>query len=1152
MPRATPSRIKAVPVPSTAWASRSALATAVCRLLRLRDTRAVRLVLMASPQTLRRLHLSIACVFILCSLCPSTRATGTVPDGGSETDSLVEVRLTGAAAAAAAPAYVAIVPAHEPWREPLLERALGADRRTVGWRVPPGEYRVVCGVRGFWWHHTDGIEVAGGEDLVVPCEPLATVPLKGRISAAASAQPIRGARIGHLHGFLSDFPLMLSPLGQELTSPGTVVVSGEDGRFELRGPQAGRVPLWIEADGFSPRLVPWLSFSDPPPEVGNISLGPGSSLSLTIPPPPAAMRSRYRITLQPLSSVEGIVSPKSFPGVEPLLRALWQRPIPADGHIGWSALPPIRFRVLATGVPGSSRNDFPIEVGEVDLQPGLPASLSAAPEWPEAEPNSVGTKGVDDFELLLPADTPLDELSVEGWWRNDRLDPQFRTERVSGGILLAVSTGCRRDSTYVIRTPRDVSAPLVVGSECDLPRSVRLLPASVLAGALKAPMRSGLPVMARLAVASCVSERRDSEVPVGGSYPLAIAPSPRGTWEVPVPAGCLDAILAVSDYAPLRLPRLELKAGERLDVGAHQLYPGASLIARVVLDEADEPIEGATVSLIADADVAGAVRSLFAQEPVQAVVEARTDAGGWVRLYGLPPGIFHLAVNSQQGAPYFSEPIELMPATETLVDDLRIPLPASIELWVQMDAAARVHLHDLSVHASPMGRSHWTASAEIHVPVDENDRVQIDGLPPGEWNLSLVGRLSSGRRSLVANESVSLQAGRPQQVFLRADVSLFRGDLTHAGEGVGAALEFRQKSGGRQRLGVFSTEEGTWEALLEPGTYDVVFRAREAPLTGVIPEVELTDSAEFYSLEVPNGTIEGTVLDDLGKAVAGARVSADGFQALRQGQAPNEPRHLGQLGARTDDSGSFRFEGLAPGTWQLWAGPADSSTPGSESSRVPVELGGDEVVTGVRLILREGEEFSGTVLSAQGLPVAGATGLVTHASPFARGAPETASFTSGPDGRFKVALRSQPGELVNLAAAVRGVAAVAARTALSEAIEARLPSAVGEVRIELETGSWSSVPLSRYLLVSERSGFLHLSLLERAGLVTASTDFLAIRGLAPGRWRIVSVDSPDVFQAITLGSLPAGRELATFDVRSYEISYLKIARLQPEEIFEVH
>jgi hypothetical protein len=1100
---------------------------------------------LASPRRLRRLRLWAICVFAVCFLYPSTYATGAVVN--NDGDSLVEVRLTGAAADATAPAYVAIVPAHKPWRQPLLERALAAGRRTVKWRVPPGEYRVVCDVRGYWWHHTDAIEVAEGEDRVVPCEPLVAVPIEGRVSAAGSARPIRGARIGHLHAFLSDFPLMLSALGQELTNPGTVVASGEDGRFELRGPKSGRVPLWVEADGFSPRLVPWMSFSDPPPEVGKLSLPPGSSLALTIPPPPAAMGSRYRITLQPLTAVEDIVSPTSFPGIEPLLRAVWERPIPVDGHLEWSALPPGRFRVLATGAPGSSRNDLPIELGEVDLRAGLRASLSATPEWPEPKPSSVGANDVDDLELVLPSETPLDELSVEAWLRNARFDPRLRTERVSGGVLLAVAAGCRKDSSYVIRTLHGVSAPVVVGGDCALPRPVRLLPASVLAGTLKAPARSELPLMARLAVAWCDGEREHPEVPLSGTYPLAIAPSPRSTWEVTVPAGCLDARLVVSDYAPLALPRLELEPGKRLDAGSFQLYPGASLIARVLLDAAGEPIEGATVSLIADADVSGAVRSLFAREPVQGVVQGTTDAEGWVRLYGLPTGTFHLAVKLPQGAPYVSEPIELRPATETLVDDLRIPLPASVELWVEMDAAARIHLHDLSVHATPVGRSHWMASAEIHVSVDEHDSVRLDRLPPGTWNLSLVGRLSSGRKTLIANESVRLQAGGSQQVFLRADVSLFRGDLTYAGEGIGAALEFRQENAGRQRLGVLSTDVGAWESLLEPGTYDVVFRARDAPLAGVIPSVELTDSEEFYSLEVPFGTIEGTVVDEVGRTVAGAPVSADGFQASNERQAPTEPHHLGQLGTRADDSGSFRFEGLSPGTWQLWARPAESSASGPESSRVPIELRRDEVITGVRLVLREGEEFSGTVLSAQGLPVAGATGLVTRASPFARGAPETAAFTAGPDGLFKVALRSQPGEIVNLAAAVPGVAAVAARVPLSEAMEARLPSALGEVRAELEMGSWSGVPLSRYLLVSERSGFLHISLLERAGLVTASTAILAIRGLAPGSWRMVSVDSPDIFQAIALGSLPAGRELAIFEVRPFDVSHVSIARLQPEE-----
>lgn len=107
------------------------------------------------------------------------------------------------------------------------------------------------------------------------------------------------------------------------------------------------------------------------------------------------------------------------------------------------------------------------------------------------------------------------------------------------------------------------------------------------------------------------------------------------------------------------------------------------------------------------------------------------------------------------------------------------------------------------------------------------------------------------------------------------------------------------------------------------------------------------------------------------------------------------------------------------------------------------------------------------------------------------------------------------------------------RTSLADGVQLRLPPQGGSL-VLVRDEPWSFVAASRLTLISETDG----AYAAVSGLGGWSEDDgtgrRTIRGLAPGRWRLVDVASLEVLQAIVAGQGRAVPAVASFEIEAGE------------------
>lgn len=141
-----------------------------------------------------------------------------------------------------------------------------------------------------------------------------------------------------------------------------------------------------------------------------------------------------------------------------------------------------------------------------------------------------------------------------------------------------------------------------------------------------------------------------------------------------------------------------------------------------------------------------------------------------------------------------------------------------------------------------------------------------------------------------------------------------------------------------------------------------------------------TDAEPLFVLR-PGATLEGSVRDDAGEPVTGARVTV-------VTESPS-----GRLRGFSDDAGGYRVGGIPPGSWPVVVHHAEYETAGRVVAIEP----------GVQLhdvVLTPGLAVSGRVVDGDGAPVAGAR--VALQRRLGRGGRQRYTATSGEDGGFRI------------------------------------------------------------------------------------------------------------------------------------------------------
>jgi hypothetical protein len=176
---------------------------------------------------------------------------------------------------------------------------------------------------------------------------------------------------------------------------------------------------------------------------------------------------------------------------------------------------------------------------------------------------------------------------------------------------------------------------------------------------------------------------------------------------------------------------------------------------------------------------------------------------------------------------------------------------------------------------------------------------------------------------------------------------------------------------------------GRWTITASKGGFVTQQFGQRHPFESVEP-VDLAEGQRIsVSFSLPRGSvITGRVSDEFGDPITNARV-----QVLRSQAQEGRRRLTTTANAQTDDTGSFRVFGLAPGDYfvaaSLQAAPLDSSEnvvayaptyfPGTgsvnDAQRIPVTLGAEQ--SGINFVLQpvRAVRISGTVVNSSGAPV---------------------------------------------------------------------------------------------------------------------------------------------------------------------------------------
>jgi len=294
-----------------------------------------------------------------------------------------------------------------------------------------------------------------------------------------------------------------------------------------------------------------------------------------------------------------------------------------------------------------------------------------------------------------------------------------------------------------------------------------------------------------------------------------------------------------------------------------------------------------------------------------------------------------------------------------------------------------------------------------------------------------------------------------------------------------------------------SDENGAWSLNLDAaGDYTLLVGSNLGSGESVELYLTVPERSEMrHDIELPFGSVAGTVSSTAGQPVAGARL-----RLMREGAATSFNSMNGGLDASTDAAGRYRFESLEAGTYTLRAAAIGSLL--AAQVRGGIVVGSDQAVTGVDLTLAAGGTLLGSVRDSAGDPVSGATIFVRDA--LGRILDPVSKCSTDGSGRF--VCEGVPEETVTVSA--RHASSVSSESApLVVPREGR-----AAVELTLEPGTLLRVSLED---VDGGSVRAHLRVVDGADrdwagmLGSQALDVLLAEGFSPSEQRV--------------GPLPAGR-----------------------------
>jgi hypothetical protein len=309
-------------------------------------------------------------------------------------------------------------------------------------------------------------------------------------------------------------------------------------------------------------------------------------------------------------------------------------------------------------------------------------------------------------------------------------------------------------------------------------------------------------------------------------------------------------------------------------------------------------------------------------------------------------------------------------------------------------------------------------------------------------------RVLGGPDSYWLNQEIDIHSG-VDSVALELPVVEIEGSLSRGGTPLAATVWFGGRSESR-RIRFDTDEDGYFHGFLpEEGSWPVqLFLETTGPLRISLDPVEVRrpkgKRSARVDITIPDTALMGEVVDEAGHPVPDAEVWAHHAEKVRKGE---ENR------TSTGRDGTFEIRGLPPG---LVSVQAEHGQRVSDWNQVPLEERRE--ATGIRLVVREGFDLLGRILSPSG-PVPGAH-VMGIPSLGRAGISTVAEAVTGPSGEFTLSLPAGTQEISVLVTAP-GFARKILKSAVTHdrTLDIPVEPAGGTLRLETPTVSGSSTPL---------------------------------------------------------------------------------------------
>lgn len=540
----------------------------------------------------------------------------------------------------------------------------------------------------------------------------------------------------------------------------------------------------------------------------------------------------------------------------------------------------------------------------------------------------------------------------------------------------------------------------------------------------------------------------------------------RRSFSCRVPAVRLDLALEAPGYVTRYRTNVDAST-KAADLGVLDLVPGAVLSGHVVAPRG-VPLEKAVVR-------ATAVRSAPAADDMHdergglASLSAPVNARGFFHFDGIASGDYTLeaSAGARKSVRHTVRVIELTEA------ELREPL-----------ILEEPHDLDVAVHPTrdPYNRR-WIVKlerrsdvemlveTERHQTLPPDGRSTLRSIPAGQYTLVLRtegGETWAEREITVPGHSV-VDITLPK-TFLRGSLMLdgkpLQADL-ELHHGGGAAVAARSDAGGKFAL--FFPEDGV----------EWIDRVR---IRSNAPRVDRV----LHHLSVARDERgNASVTIDLAPTfLAGVVVDAQG-RPVRRGVVRVESRETGMQQLPTDDDGTFEIHALPAGRLRVRAYGVKAA-----SHAVDVEVVENGRTADLRLVVQPVLHLTGRVLSPSG-PIPGA---LVYAFPQPGGAIASPITTTGPDGRYDIALPAETAEVDVF---------VSAPSFATQFFRQRL---TGSAELDLRlTQTWGTLVVEardvQRALLRHRGAAVGLNLFAYHG-ATRSGSELRIPNLEPGAYTI--------------------------------------------------